>query len=293
MCITYSSINRKLSISEMAQIHDISRQTLIYYDKIDLFKPEIIDEKNGYRYYSTLQIPLLREICFLRAIGMSLEDIRKNNEYNNSESTMSLLESQNAKIDKQIRQLETQKKLIEKRVQIYRNATSYADAEYKPTIETFPERRFLYHEWREGNHTRYELHYALMKIWNESEAYGILPSRRWGALYFKDEVEKGTPLNHAGGCCQINYDIPNLPGLHILPEGEYVCMPKFGMPYEISHINKLLSWIDDNNYEIAGDIYEECLLDSIFYDDDSELDFCEIQIPIRKKDSAKEDKGEI
>ncbi len=291
MCITYSSINRKLSISEMAQIHDISRQTLIYYDKIDLFKPEIIDEKNGYRYYSTLQIPLLREICFLRAIGMSLEDIRKNNEYNNSESTISLLESQNDKIDKQIKQLETQKKLIEKRVQIYRNATSYADADYKPTIETFPERRFLYHEWREGNHTRYELHYALMKIWNESEAYGILPSRRWGALFFKDEVEKGMPLNHAGGCCQINYDIPDLPGLHILPEGEYVCMPKFGMPYEISHINKLLSWVKENNYEIAGDIYEECLLDSIFYDDDNELDFCEIQIPIRKKDPDKT-KGE-
>ncbi len=275
----------------MAQIHDISRQTLIYYDKIDLFKPEIIDEKNGYRYYSTLQIPLLREICFLRAIGMSLEDIRKNNEYNNSESTISLLESQNDKIDKQIKQLETQKKLIEKRVQIYRNATSYADADYKPTIETFPERRFLYHEWREGNHTRYELHYALMKIWNESEAYGILPSRRWGALFFKDEVEKGMPLNHAGGCCQINYDIPDLPGLHILPEGEYVCMPKFGMPYEISHINKLLSWVKENNYEIAGDIYEECLLDSIFYDDDNELDFCEIQIPIRKKDPDKT-KGE-
>lgn len=291
MCITYSSINRKLSISEMAQIHDISRQTLIYYDKIDLFKPEIIDEKNGYRYYSTLQIPLLREICFLRAIGMSLEDIRKNNEYNNSESTISLLESQNDKIDKQIKQLETQKKLIEKRVQIYRNATSYADADYKPTIETFPERRFLYHEWREGNHTRYELHYALMKIWNESEAYGILPSRRWGALFFKDEVEKGIPLNHAGGCCQINYDIPDLPGLHILPEGEYVCMPKFGMPYETSHINKLLSWVKENNYEIAGDIYEECLLDSIFYDDDNELDFCEIQIPIRKKDPDKT-KGE-
>lgn len=291
MCITYSSINRKLSISEMAQIHDISRQTLIYYDKIDLFKPEIIDEKNGYRYYSTLQIPLLREICFLRAIGMSLENIRKNNEYNNSESTISLLESQNDKIDKQIKQLETQKKLIEKRVQIYRNATSYADADYKPTIETFPERRFLYHEWREGNHTRYELHYALMKIWNESEAYGILPSRRWGALFFKDEVEKGMPLNHAGGCCQINYDIPDLPGLHILPEGEYVCMPKFGMPYEISHINKLLSWVKENNYEIAGDIYEECLLDSIFYDDDNELDFCEIQIPIRKKDPDKT-KGE-
>ena len=122
--------------------------------------------------------------------------------------------------------------------------------------------------------------------------FNNMPAGRiWGALFFKDEVEKGMPLNHAGGCCQINYDIPDLPGLHILPEGEYVCMPKFGMPYETSHINKLLSWVKENNYEIAGDIYEECLLDSIFYDDDNELDFCEIQIPIRKKDPDKT-KGE-
>lgn len=286
MCITnYSSINRKLSISEMAQIHDISRQTLIYYDKIDLFKPEIIDEKNGYRYYSTLQIPLLREICFLRSIGMSLEDIRKSNSYNNSESTIELLESQYAKINKEIDKLESQKKMIAKRVGIYRNATEYTDAAFKPTIEYFPERRVIYHEWDENNHTRYELHFALMKIWNEAEQYGILPSRRWGALFFKDEVLKGTPLKHAGGCCIINHDLPDLPNVHILKEGEYVCMPKFGMPYNTSHIEKLMKWIEENDYEIVGDIYDECMIDAIFYDDDNELDFCEVQIPIRKKNT--------
>ena len=96
----------------MAQIHDISRQTLIYYDKIDLFKPEIIDDKNGYRYYSTLQIPQLREICFLRSIGMPLDDIRKNNACNNSESTIELLESQYDKLSAEIEKLEAQKKQI-------------------------------------------------------------------------------------------------------------------------------------------------------------------------------------
>lgn len=288
MCTnSYSSINRKLSISEMAQIHDISRQTLIYYDKIDLFKPEIIDENNGYRYYSTLQIPLLREICFLRSIGMPLEDIRKSNAYNNSESTIELLESQHKKIEKEIAELELQKKQIEKRVNIYRSAASYADTDYKPTIEYFPERRVLYHEWRPDDHTRYELHYALMQIWNEAERHGILPSRRWGALLFKDEVLNGTPLNRAGGCCIINHDLPDLPGVHVLKEGEYVCMPKFGMPYETQHIDKLVQWIEDNDYEIVGDIYDECLIDAIFYDNDNELDFCEIQIPIKKKISDK------
>ena len=107
MCIEYDSINRKLSISEMAQIHNITRQTLIYYDKIGLFKPDII-ESNGYRYYSTTQIPLLREICFLRSIGMSLDDIRKNNTSGNSTTTIALLESQNDKLQKEIDQLRAQ-----------------------------------------------------------------------------------------------------------------------------------------------------------------------------------------
>ena len=40
-----------LTVSQMAKLHHISRQTLIYYDHIGLFRPQITDDK-GYRYYS-------------------------------------------------------------------------------------------------------------------------------------------------------------------------------------------------------------------------------------------------
>lgn len=39
-----------ISISEMAKLHGITRQTLIHYDNIDLFKPAKVDT-NGYRYF--------------------------------------------------------------------------------------------------------------------------------------------------------------------------------------------------------------------------------------------------
>lgn len=64
----------KITISEMSKLHGISRQTLIYYDMIGLFKPESVDS-NGYRYYSWRQIPLLREICFLKEAGMPLKEV--------------------------------------------------------------------------------------------------------------------------------------------------------------------------------------------------------------------------
>lgn len=57
-----------ISISEMAKLHGITRQTLIHYDSIDLFKPAKVDT-NGYRYYCKHQIPYLREICFLKSRG--------------------------------------------------------------------------------------------------------------------------------------------------------------------------------------------------------------------------------
>lgn len=71
-------MEKYLSISQMAELHNISRQTLIYYDKIELFKPTHIDD-NGYRLYSAYQIPILREICFLKSIGIKLERIKENN----------------------------------------------------------------------------------------------------------------------------------------------------------------------------------------------------------------------
>ncbi len=283
MCITFDTINRKLSISEMAQIHDISRQTLIYYDKIGLFRPAITDETNGYRYYSTLQIPLLREICFLRSIGMPLEDIRKHNEYNASTSTIELLESQREKINIQMSRLREQLHQIEKRVRVYQDAGSYEDAEYRPVITYFPDRWVIYREWDSDDLTRYGMHYTLMKIWNEAEKHGLLPSRRWGALIMKKDLENHTPLRHAGGCCEINVNDRGLPGLHHLEAGEYVCMPKYGMSYDTTDVCRLAEWISSHGYEIVGDIYDECLLDTIFYDDDYELDFCELQVPICTK----------
>ena len=44
------------SIGEVARYQNISKQTLIFYDKIGLFRPAYVDPHNGYRYYSASQI---------------------------------------------------------------------------------------------------------------------------------------------------------------------------------------------------------------------------------------------
>ena len=42
------------TIGEFAQLFGISKQTLFYYEKNNIFSPELI-ETNGYRYYSLEQ----------------------------------------------------------------------------------------------------------------------------------------------------------------------------------------------------------------------------------------------
>ena len=42
----------KFMAGEMARLHNISKQSLLHYDKIGLFKPNKVHSKTGYRYYT-------------------------------------------------------------------------------------------------------------------------------------------------------------------------------------------------------------------------------------------------
>lgn len=59
----------QIPISEFASLTNVSRQTLIYYDKINLFKPDYKNEI-GYRYYSIKQIELISVITLLKELGI-------------------------------------------------------------------------------------------------------------------------------------------------------------------------------------------------------------------------------
>ena len=65
------------SIGEPAECQNISKQTLIYYDRTGLFKPAYTNPETGYRYYSAEQLDYLDTILILKKIGFSLKEIRE------------------------------------------------------------------------------------------------------------------------------------------------------------------------------------------------------------------------
>ncbi len=65
-----------LSITELAKLRKVSSETLRYYDRINLLKPEYIDPETRYRYYSVRQSEKLGVIRELRELGMSVEEVK-------------------------------------------------------------------------------------------------------------------------------------------------------------------------------------------------------------------------
>lgn len=269
-----------LSIGAMAGIHNISRQTLIYYDKIGLFKPAYLD-LHGYRFYNPSQIPLLREICFLKSIGIKLEDIKRHIEQRNLTAATSLLEYHKDYIDKGIRSLEKTREFIQQRLTLYKNANYYKDELYQPIIEEFSERKAVFVPFKKEI-CKQELHFTLMKAWNILSKYDMLPSKGFGTVIQKQHLEEKNIFQGAG--IFIYLPITDLPieNAITLPAGQYACMFKYAMPYQTEYLFKLIKWIKNNDYKITGDVIDACLLDATFYEDSDSVDLCQIQIPVEK-----------
>jgi len=68
---------RVYKIGLFSRINQVTVKTLRHYDEIGLLKPDYIDEENGYRYYTSAQMPILHQILALREIGFTLEEIRE------------------------------------------------------------------------------------------------------------------------------------------------------------------------------------------------------------------------
>lgn len=67
-------MSREYTIGEVADLLQVSRDTLRFYEKKKLVSPK--KGKNGYRYYSEEDIRMLLDLVFLRRLQYSIQDIQ-------------------------------------------------------------------------------------------------------------------------------------------------------------------------------------------------------------------------
>lgn len=265
-----------LSVSEMASIHNISRRTLIYYDKVGVFVPAK-RAANGYRYYSVYQIPFLREIVYLRSIGIGLNEIKDYLDNQDIATAVTLLEFQESRIDEEIAKLKQVRQSVHARLEAYSRAVIGQDALSQPFVQEYPERYAVFMPFR-GEMTRKNLHLSTMAAWKILQNNGILPSHGFGTIL---TVENGEIRGH--GTYMALPEERAIEHAHLFPAGTYVCSYKYGMPFDTSDLERLLAWIERNGLDVTGDIIDACLLDTTFYEGENRTDLCLLQVPVQER----------
>ena len=110
------------TIGEMHKLFAVPVRTLRFYDEIGLLRPERVDPRTGYRYYSAGQFERLNTIKYLRALGVSLERIRGFFENRDTDVVERLLQEQLADTRRRLDELQRIERRIGRRLDDLRRA---------------------------------------------------------------------------------------------------------------------------------------------------------------------------
>ncbi len=128
---------------EFAKYFGIRKDTLFYYDRIGLFRPEGVGE-NGYRYYSDAQITPFSALLSLREMGVPVRELQSYFGDPSPERLVALASDKIRKMDEEIRRLQEIRRLFSEIAEHTKEAgeASFGQVE----ICRMPEKWFLYSE---------------------------------------------------------------------------------------------------------------------------------------------------
>lgn len=248
-------------IGEFAKLHNISKQTLIFYDKIDLLKPIYYDEDNNYRYYSSDQLEILDTIFILKEIGVPLKDISALLKNRSLEKTIATLKKQQIKLDEQINELKRIKKRLNEKLDIFEQASTKS---YNQNISyAYEEQMYIYVSPVLKPYNNVEIDKAIKSLLKQ------LTEKK---LNYNYQIGTSTPIDKLkiGQYDQANIVFSYLEkyikdkNCHVVPAGIYASIMHIGpYKYENKTYQKLVLDINQQGYQIKGPSYSECIVDNL------------------------------
>ncbi|MCC0640201.1 MULTISPECIES: MerR family transcriptional regulator [unclassified Clostridioides] len=261
---------------EFAKLCGVSKQTLIFYDKIGIFSPEYKD-KNNYRYYSVYQYDTLDILQSLREIGMSLEEIKEYIKNRSPQHCVEMLKEEEKKIKEKIKKLKQISSKIQNRINTTVEGISKIYNEEIYISNRCEEYLVLSSDLSSINDGNFMM--ELIDFTNYCKSKNLYQGYELGAIVSNENIKNGEYLSISSFYLKIDKKIKDKK-LYIKPEGMYVCIKHIGR-YEDSYksYEKLKKYIYDNNYKIIGNSYEESILD-FFCENKEENYMTEISIQI-------------
>jgi len=118
----------KYLVSEIAKFFEVTKDTIRYYDKVGIIKPDKSKE-NHYRYYSREDLISFSYVFILKKLGLPLKDIETLLNHNSLDVSVSILNNRKEEIEKTIRELNMIKDMIDDynklNIHAYNNLNDY------------------------------------------------------------------------------------------------------------------------------------------------------------------------
>lgn len=253
-------MEKLLKISEFSALSCISRQLLIYYDNQGILHPKLIDQKNGYRYYSYRQLTNASVIVSLRQAGMSLDCIRNYLVERSPEKLMELFQEQEHILEEQIKKLERIKSMVQSRLQHTEQGISIGSE--KIWVEECPKENLFLGPDLPDNFQLSDGWDCLPSFYRACVEHGIQIGFTVGSLVEYDTLKatlSDKPMKYFCRLPQNQY-----PDYYIKPAGRYVLGTQFtDYGHTQTLYRKIFRYIDEQGLKICGNAYEEFLIDEI------------------------------
>ncbi|ADO55168.1 MerR family transcriptional regulator [Paenibacillus polymyxa] len=241
---------------EFAKLLEINKDTLLYYDKIDLFKPAGTFD-NGYRYYTFEQFDQFVAIQSLRAVEVPIKELKTYFDAPNVQALQQLAMEQQEKVAMEIQKLQDIQFFLERTVALTKEMEEVSFGEV--LMKQLPAEPVVYSDekidWSSlSMEELYEQTTPFLK------KHGIKSTAAYGTVYTKEDF-LNKKFEGVSYLCRLDD-----PSARMKPAGHYAVIYHQGPYDEISQTetyNTLLAYLEQEQLALDGDIYEEYLLHSI------------------------------
>lgn len=246
------------SIGETAKIHRISKQSLIFYDKIDLLKPCYINPDNGYRYYSLDEFAILDIIIYLKTLDAPLEEIKQYILNRNVQNSIEFFNQQKKLIEDKIQVLKDIKLKLTNMLELYDAGEDYSN------VEPFIKKRRAQHSLQyevEQPQEELQTDLSLKRLIQYVEQHDYLLEYSLGTTVSMDNLAKQDFSRNERTFVIVNKKLRHSK-YRLIPAGNYATIYHHGAYGNLGRsYERLLEYINANGFTIKAEAYEYLLFD--------------------------------
>lgn len=262
-------------IGMFSQMNRVTVKALRYYDELGLLKPEYVEQENGYRYYTSAQLPQLHRILALREMDFTLEEIQQ---IFNGADEEKLLQSKKGDLLKMIANLSSKIACIEGYL-----AKGCYNQDYRIVMKSLPQ--VIIASMRVHLASYESLFSCMPDMGLEMEKAGCEcaePDYCFTTYYDEEYKESDIDAEICQAVTEKKQDTEKLKFTE-LPEVELAACVLHKGPYHQLPLaySAIVSFIEESGYEIVGH-QREYYIDGMWNKDSDQDWLTEIQFPVRK-----------